>query len=93
MTDDRDSRLPYPKVHTVSGYRHSVHAEWGAPILLRGSHCDVAEFHGYSATMCVDSLQTVEAGCYGQAAVAYTDHHTCTWSTLYYQTQMWLEWK
>ena len=65
----------------------------GAPILLRGSHCDVAELHGYSATMCVDTLQIVEAGCHGQVAVAYTDHHTCTWSTLYYQTQMWLEWK
>ena len=43
--------------------------------------------------MCVDTLQTVEAGCYGQVAVAYTDHHTCTWSALYYQTQMLLEWK
>ena len=43
--------------------------------------------------MCGDTVQTVEAHCHGQVAVAYTDHHTCTWSALYYQTQMWLEWK
>ena len=53
----------------------------------------MAEEHGYSATMCVDTLQTVEAGYHGQVAVAYSDHHTCTRSALYYQTQMWLEWK
>ena len=38
MTDDRDSRLPYPKGHTVSGYRHSVQSGvlpsyWGAAIV------------------------------------------------------------
>ena len=53
-----------------------------------GNKVVVAEEHGYSVTMCVDTLQTVEAGYHGQVAVAYSDHHTCTWSALYYQTQM-----
>ena len=89
--DSEDNRHlpPYPKGHTVSVYRYSMQNG----VLPSYRAVEIVMWLNCSGTMQLivhvcRYTWVVVAGCYRQVAVSYIDHHACTCSTVFYQTQI-----